>query len=69
MMAGALIVSGGASEARVSRIEVLSTDPAFAGASFGDVGTYDRLAVSDASPNASYRALMNRKQSRGSSRN
>jgi len=36
------LVSGGA-EARISRIEIVSSEPAFVGARFGDTGAYDRL--------------------------
>ena len=43
LIIGAPILFGGAAEARVTKIEILSTEPAFGGASFGEAGAYDRL--------------------------
>jgi hypothetical protein len=40
---GLILICGGVAEARVSRIEILSNEPAFGGAGFGETGAYDRL--------------------------
>jgi Alpha/beta hydrolase domain len=41
--AGALLIVAAASEARVTRITIRSTTPAFNGQTFGDVGTYEEV--------------------------
>ena len=42
VVAAILLIAGGA-EARITRIEIVSSEPAFGGASFGDAGAYVRL--------------------------
>ena len=37
------LLTGGGAEAKITKIEILSTELAFGGARFGDVGAYDRL--------------------------
>src|SRR6266436_4912399 len=37
------VLAAGIAEARITRIEIAKTEPAFAGASFGAAGTYERL--------------------------
>jgi hypothetical protein len=41
--AGALLLVAVASEARVTKITISSTTPAFNGQAFGDVGTYEQI--------------------------
>ena len=41
--AGTAALATATAEARITRIEIAKTEPAFAGASFGAVGTYERL--------------------------
>ncbi len=43
-LVGALLtVAAGAAEARITRLDVLRTEPAFGGTSFGDVGAYEHV--------------------------
>src|SRR5580704_7959075 len=42
-VAGTAAIAAGTAEARITRIEIAKTEPAFAGASFGVAGTYERL--------------------------
>src|SRR5215468_2791068 len=42
-IAGTATLATGTAEARITRIEIAKTEPAFAGASFGAAGTYERL--------------------------
>jgi hypothetical protein len=42
-VAGTAAIAAGTAEARITRIEIAKTEPAFAGASFGAAGTYERL--------------------------
>ena len=42
-VAGTAALATATAEARVTRIEIAKTEPAFAGASFGAAGTYQRL--------------------------
>ena len=39
----ALVLGAGAAEAKITKLEILSREPAFGGASFGATGGYDRL--------------------------
>jgi len=39
----ALATTASLAEARITRIEILKSEPAFAGASFGEVGRYEHL--------------------------
>src|SRR5580658_863604 len=42
-VAGTAALATATAEARITRIEIAKTEPAFAGASFGAAGTYERL--------------------------
>jgi hypothetical protein len=42
-VAGTAALATATAEARITRIEIAKTGPAFAGASFGAAGTYERL--------------------------
>ena len=43
VLTAAMALSVPAAQARVTRIEITRTEPAFGGASFGNVGAYERL--------------------------
>jgi hypothetical protein len=43
MIAAAIVLFAGAAEARFTRIEIMKSEPAFGGASFGEAGAYVRL--------------------------
>ena len=46
VIGGALISAAiGAAEARITRIDIIKTEPAFGGESFGDAGAYERLTA------------------------
>ena len=42
-VAAAILLIAGGAEARITRIEIVDSEPAFGGASFGDAGAYVRL--------------------------
>src|SRR5438093_8397867 len=57
----AIALASASAEARITRIEITKTEPAFAGQTFGAVGAYERLtgkAYGEVDPSAEANALI-----------